>query len=224
MTVAKNIIVRARVCLLLVLGLAGHAVGGADEHGNAGAHPLDPVSGYSLSEQMDRPGYWEAPHDPALHIRPRQTVPGGASHYRVQFDLPSEPVAGVFSLSTEFPLTMWINGTQIPGVPSSRTPRYARSHEIGGYLRAGTNTLCVRQEGAGLGLALHVLMADGRTVRVVSNGTWKGLSGPVPDKWTSGAFNASAWPEVLAGRSIDQAVGGLGYWIEPLPQKNRGKC
>ena len=217
MTVAENIIGRARVCLLLAHGLAGHTVAGADEHGNAGAHSLDPVAGCSLPEQSDRPGYWEAPRNPALHIRPRQAAPGEASHYQVEFDLPSAPVAGVFSLSTEFPLTLWINGTEVPGVPASRTARYARSHEIGRYLRTGKNTLCIRQEGSGLGMALHILTADGQIVRVVSDGSWKGLSGPVPDDWTSDAFNASDWPEVLAGRSIDQAVGALGYWIEPLP-------
>ena len=125
------------------------------------------------------------------------TIAAGDVFYRYAFDLPADRkvVSAIAVLGGDRGGDFYLNGNRM-----GKVNRYGRPfiHDIAGPLKPGRNVIAVqisRQKQSqvpGLIAAIKVTFDRGDPVVLVSNGSWKASSKPIPG-WQQADFNDGAW-------------------------------
>ncbi|MET8998755.1 family 78 glycoside hydrolase catalytic domain [Amycolatopsis sp. NPDC004169] len=139
---------------------------------------------------------------------PAGGVPPSTRFFRKALDLAAAPAKATLVVTGDDTATVWVNGTRV-----SDSPRVADSWktaavvEVGGLLKAGSNTIAVSTENttqSPAGTIAKLTVQGGPTV--VTDGSWK-ASQSGPDGWPQPGFDDSAWP---AARAL--TAYGTGPW------------
>ncbi len=147
--------------------------------------------------------------------------PEGHRYFRHGFELPKDDAvaSAMISVSVDDQFTLMINGKEA-GASSGKIDawRSASSFDVAKLLKGGVNTIAVKGEntkdGAGLLAALTITLKSGKTVRVVSDGSWT-ASGESPAGWESAAKDPQGW--VKAATVAPYGKGPWGQIVAPLP-------
>ncbi len=140
-----------------------------------------------------------------------ETPPAGPRAFVRRFELPAAPTSAVVFLTADDRSVFWINGERVLNTPTAQDSwKQARSQEVSRFLRTGPNRIAVQVNNAtpgpyGLLLRLTVKLADGCTVDLVSDASWKATA-PPPQDWERDAAD-DAWP---AAREV--GAHGVGPW------------
>ena len=146
----------------------------------------------SLSAQTDEP-MWIWGETPVNETGKSTTF------FRLQIDLPDDPVAGECLMMVDDNGALHVNGAFLAPVfyeqRKMRIPIF--KYELKPHLRKGKNILalqCNNNGGPG-GVILKgsVRMADGRVVKFASNAEWKTSMTRGQENWASLDFDASSW-------------------------------
>lgn len=155
------------------------------------------------------------PHPPG----PVLDVTNENYYFRHPLDIPAGATvrAALATFTGDDEATLFINGQEIG---KSGDWRQAQTFEVTAALHPGANVVALhgynhRRE-AGLICKIEVLLADGKLLSVVSDGSWK-VSGNQATGWNQTGFDDAAWQPVQV-----EAVLGTGAWgnIEVGPRKS----
>ncbi len=144
--------------------------------------------------------------------RPAEDAPARSRYFRRAFDVPAGGIGrALLRITADDACEVFLNGRRL----GSHTGwQRAAAFDVQAALRPGRNVLAVRAENlpapsknpAGLIAALAVVLADGRTVRLVSDTAWRAASTAQPG-WEQLGFDDSAWAPCIVA-----APYGLGPW------------
>lgn len=163
-----------------------------------------------LRSQLPARGHQAASDQPVwiwyAEGRPAEDAPAQSRYFRRTFEVPAADVRlGVLRITADDACEVFLNGQRI-GAHSGW--QRAAAFDLGAALRRGRNVLAVRAQNmpapsknpAGLIAALAIVLADGRSVRVVSDTAWRASATGAPG-WEQPGFDDSAWtPCVVAAR------------------------
>lgn len=120
-------------------------------------------------------------------------------YFRKTFQVPNG-IKGAFLAGTaDNQLTVWLNGQE---VLKGSNWTVLESADVTSRLKAGENVLAVQgvnaDGSAGLLLALRMIGADGKSITVETDGSWK-ASQTAADKWKDAGFAGEGWvaPKIL---------------------------
>lgn len=119
---------------------------------------------------------------------------GETVFFRREFELPPEVTGATVTVVCDDWHRLWVNGHDLGIAGEWNRPR---SHDIVTLLRkGGGNVIAIEgrnQSGAaGMALRLHVTLANGSKLFVMSDGNWR-CSGEAPDHWFTAEFQAAGW-------------------------------
>jgi putative heme-binding domain-containing protein len=161
--------------------------------------------------------------DPAVAPQPQWIW--GAEHprdnemfnLRKAFDLPDAPKSAQVWASCDNEMWLSVNGKLVGWNNNWESPTV---EDVTKLLHAGRNTVSAHasnQEGAaGLLLKLHVETVSGKSVDVISDGTWR-ISGDTPKDWQAITFDDSAWKTAHSFGKY-----GIGPWGEVAKNNPNG--
>jgi hypothetical protein len=143
--------------------------------------------------------------------RPVEDAPAAARFFRCRFEVPANLRAAELRVAADDVCEVFLNGTRLG---SHETWQRTAVFAVDKVLRSGGNVLAVRAENrpapsknpAGLISRLIVILADGKQLSVVSDGSWRAEKETRP-RWEQLAYDDSAWPAAL----VTSAFGG-GPW------------
>ena len=123
--------------------------------------------------------------------------------FRKEFEIPQNAAIAdaCFSFAVDDHLVLCINGRKVDeGGDRERMTDW----NVTRFLQPGKNVIAAVASNsnglivAGLAARLTVTLADGQSVSVESDKSWKSTSGEVPEGWKSCGFDDSAWSPVFA--------------------------
>lgn len=141
---------------------------------------------------------WSAEEDPAV------SAPAGKRYFRKTFDLPAgkPPTRGTLRIAVDDRFAAFVNGQPVGDRVDWRSPHKL---DVSSALRSGRNVLAIEGENmpapaaanpAGLLATLQVRGADGKTIEVLSDSSWKATDvvGGTKSDWYAVEFDDKSWP------------------------------
>ncbi|HEX3436838.1 MAG TPA: family 78 glycoside hydrolase catalytic domain [Pseudacidobacterium sp.] len=155
------------------------------------------------------------------------TAPKSGAHaFRFSFDLSEAPKQATLLITGKNTVTAWINGKQVVNTAvkspwgSSREWGTFKEADVTSELQNGTNFIAAQvpvadHEGsAGLIALLRVTLQDGKTLRFVSDSSWKSVL-PEDSKWMGAGYADQNWPNASVVAEIGQEPLGTPWPPEP---------
>ncbi|MFP4058426.1 MAG: glycosylhydrolase-like jelly roll fold domain-containing protein [Candidatus Brocadiia bacterium] len=137
--------------------------------------------------------------------------------FRKTFDLPDNVAAATLTVTADNGYQAFVNGKS---VGQDGDWNQAETYEVANSLRQGTNAFAIRVTNAsgvaGLLAEARIVLATGKLVRIVSDGSWK-VTKTAPEGWQKPDFDDKAWAKPTVGRTPPVAPWGDVPGLPPDP-------
>ncbi len=144
--------------------------------------------------------------------------------FRKSFDLKGKPKSARVYATCDNKLKLWINGRH---VGDARDWMYPVEKDVNALLQNGSNVIAAEGQNDG-GVAAFVLnlsitTADNKTIKVVTDTSWK-MAEKAPKGWEQAGFNDAAWTtKIAANGSIGKSPWGIPNYTSQRQEDAPGK-
>ena len=154
------------------------------------------------------------------------SAPQGNIFMRKTFTVadPSSIASAVLRVNADDGHQTYVNGTLVSSAPGTVTNEWQTSqvNDIKSLLVPGTNVIAIEGIALDTSPASVIAVAQLDTTRIVTDGSWKALSGTPaspPDGWNTAGFDDSSWPAAIVQAPYGSGPWGANVQTPPGPSK-----
>ncbi len=149
---------------------------------------------------------------------------GAKRYFRKSFELPAAPKEAKLTVTVDNQYELFVNGEKIG---ADKQWEQAETYDVTARLKPGKNVvavLAINEGGIAAALAqLRIIGADGRIVRVGTDGTWK-MAEAEAQGWTTAGFDDAAWKAPKVEGKPPRSPWGDVPGLPPEPRTTERVC